>query len=72
MMPIVVRHAISGVANINSEEVLFEDPIALAMLIDVFSERGFHVTVDVTRVCLPVRVDLENGKIFSGEEGVPF
>ena len=70
MMPIVVRHAISGVANINSEEVLFQDPIALAMLIDVFSERGFHVTVDVTRVCLPVRVDLENGKIFSEEKKV--
>jgi adenylate kinase len=70
MMPIVVRHAISGVANINSEEVLFQDPIALAMLIDVFSERGFHVTVDVTRVYAPVRVDLENGKIFSEEKKV--
>src|SRR6516164_2929763 len=49
MMPIVVRHAISGVANINSEDPLFEDPAALAMLIDVFSERGFHATVDITR-----------------------
>jgi adenylate kinase len=70
MMPIVVRHAMSGVANINSEEVFFQDPIALAMLIDVFSERGFHVTVDITRVCAPVRVDLENGKIFSEEKKV--
>ena len=70
MMPIVVRHAISGVANINSEEDLFQDPIALAMLIDVFSERGFHVTVDVTRVYAPVRVDLENGQIFSEEKKV--
>jgi adenylate kinase len=70
MMPIVVRHAISGIANINSEDVLFQDPVALAMLIDVFSERGFHVTVDVTRVCLPVRIDLETGKIFSEEKRV--
>src|ERR1700747_1878344 len=38
MMPIVVRHATSGVANINSEDVLFQDPVALAMLIDVYSE----------------------------------
>jgi adenylate kinase len=70
MMPIVVRHAISGVANINSEDVLFQDPVALAMLIDVFSERGFHATVDVTRVCVPVRIDLQSGEIFSEEKRV--
>src|SRR6201997_5249027 len=70
MMPIVVRHAISGIANINSEDALFQDSVALAMLIDVFSERGFHVTVDVTRVCLPVHIDLQSGKIFSEEKKV--
>jgi adenylate kinase len=70
IMPIVVRHAISGVANINSEEVLFQDPVALAMLIDVLSERGFHVTVDVTRVCVAVHIDLQSGKIFSEEKKV--
>ncbi len=70
IMPIVVRHAISGVANINSEDVLFQDPVALAMLIDVLSERGFHVTVDVTRVCVPVHIDLQSGKIFSEEKKV--
>ena len=70
IMPIVVRHAISGVADINSEDVLFQDPVALAMLIDVLSERGFHVTVDVTRVCVPVHIDLQSGKIFSEEKKV--
>lgn len=70
MMPIVVRHAISGVANINSEDILFQDPVALAMLIDVFSERGFHATVDITRVCVPVRLDLQSGEIFSEEKKV--
>jgi len=70
MMPIVVRHAISGVANINSEDVLFHDPVALAMLIDVLSERGFHVTVDITRVCVPVRIDLPSGEIFSEKQKV--
>ena len=70
MMPIVVRHAISGIANINSEELLFDDPAALAMLIDVFSERGFHVTVDVTRVDVPLRVDLQTGEIQSEEKKV--
>ena len=70
MMPIVVRHAVSGIANINSEDLLFEDPAALAMLIDVFTERGFHATVDVTRVGVPLRVDLQTGKIHSEEKKV--
>ena len=70
MMPIVVRHAMSGVANINSEDVLFQDPVALAMLIDVFSERGFHATVDIARVSIPVRLDLQSGRIFSEEKKV--
>jgi adenylate kinase len=63
MMPIVFRHALSGTASINSEDLLFEDPTALAMLIDIFSERGFHATVDVTRVAVPLRVDLQTGEI---------
>jgi adenylate kinase len=70
MMPIVVRHAVSGIANINTEDPLFEDPAALAMLIDVFSERGFHVTVDVTRVGVPSRVNLQTGEIHSEEKKV--
>jgi adenylate kinase len=70
MMPIVIRHAISGVASINTEDPLFEDPVALAMLIDVFSERGFHATVDVTRVGVPVRLDLQTGKIYCQEKKV--
>jgi adenylate kinase len=70
MMPIVVRHAVSGIANINSEDLLFEDPAALAMLIDVFSERGFYATVDVTRVGVPLRVDLQTGEIHSEEKKV--
>ena len=40
------------------------------MLIDVFSERGFHATVDVTRVGVPLRVDLQTGKIYSEEKKV--
>jgi D-alanine-D-alanine ligase-like ATP-grasp enzyme len=63
LMPIIVRHAISGRADINSEEALFHDPCALAMLIDVFSERGFHATVDLQRVEVPDRVDLQTGEI---------
>jgi adenylate kinase len=70
MMPIVIRHAVSGIASINSEDPLFHDPAALAMLIDVFSERGFHATVDLTRVGVPDHIDLQTGKIYSQEKKV--
>ena len=63
MFPIIVRHAISGRALVNSEAEILRDPVALAMLIDVFSERGYHVTVDLQRVEVPERVDLATGQI---------
>jgi adenylate kinase len=57
LMPVVHAHAMSGHAQINSEEALLDDPVALRMVIDVFSERGFHATVDIHRVEVPDRVD---------------
>lgn len=57
MIPIVRTHAISGHARINSEDELFDDPLALKMMIDIFSERGFHTTVDIHKMDVPVRVN---------------
>ena len=62
-MPIVMRHAIAGRANINSEDSVFDDPMALAMFIDVFSERGFHATVDVQKHEIPYWIDMQTGEI---------
>jgi adenylate kinase len=63
MMPIVLRHAISGVAQINTEDPVLDDPLALAMLIDVFSERGYHAVVDIHRIEVPERFDTATGAI---------
>jgi adenylate kinase len=63
MIPIVLRHAISGIAHINTEDSVLDDPLALAMLIDVFSERGYHATVDIHRIDVPERFDLATGAI---------
>jgi adenylate kinase len=63
LMPIVLRHAISGLALVNSEDLLLDDPLALAMLIDVFSERGYHAIVDLHRIEVPEKVDLATGLI---------
>ncbi|MFT5123391.1 MAG: adenylate kinase [Candidatus Omnitrophota bacterium] len=62
-IPIVLRHAISGLAVINSEDPVFEDALALAMVIDIFSERGFHAVTNINRSEVPDHVDLTTGKI---------
>jgi adenylate kinase len=63
MMPIITRHALSGHSNINSEDPCLHEPEALAMLIDIFSERGYHAVVDVHRIEIPESFDLQTGKI---------
>jgi adenylate kinase len=63
VVPIVLRHAISGVAHINAEDAVLDHPLALAMLIDVFSERGYHAVVDIHKIELPERFDLATGAI---------
>jgi len=62
-MPIIERHALSGQAIVNSEDELFTDPLALWMLIDIFSERGYHAVVDKHIQATPERIDLETGQI---------
>jgi adenylate kinase len=63
LMPIVLRHAISGVALINTEDAVLDDSLALAMLIDIFSERGYHAVVDLHRIEVPEKFDLATGQI---------
>ena len=65
LMPVIKLHAISGHANLNSEDPLLAEPAALGMLIDIFSERGYHAVVDVHRIEIPAQVDLTSGKIHS-------
>ncbi len=62
-MPIIMRHSISGRAVINSEDRIFADPNALSMLIDIFSERGYHAIVDVRKLQIPVRFDPQTYRI---------
>lgn len=62
-IPIVIRHAIPGLAIVNSEDPVFDDPIALAMVIDIFAERGYRAIVNVNRAEIPESVDLKTGRI---------
>ena len=69
-MHIINLHAISGRANVNSEEAILDDPLALKMLIDIFSERGFHAMVDKRIQDVPETFDLDTGKITCREKNV--
>jgi adenylate kinase len=62
-MPIVTRHALSGRATVNSQDPIFNEPLAIPMLIDIFSERGYHAVVDKTIQQIPERVNLQTGEI---------
>jgi adenylate kinase len=62
-MPIITRHALSGRAHVNSDDPIFNEPLAIPMLIDLFSERGYHAVVDKTIQQIPERVDLTTGEI---------
>jgi adenylate kinase len=64
-MPIITRHALSGRAHVNSEDPIFLEPLAIPMLIDLFSERGYHAVVDKHIQEVPERIDLATGEIRS-------
>jgi len=74
MMPIVLRHAISGTAlreqpRTRSSKI----PSRSAMLIDIFSERGYHAVVDLHRIEVPEHFDLKTGQTpNAGEESFPY
>jgi adenylate kinase len=63
LMPIVERHALSGRAYINSEDPILNEPMALPILIDIISERGYTVAVDKQIHEIPERFDLKTGVI---------
>jgi adenylate kinase len=69
-IPIIKRHALSGRAIVNSEDPLFNKPMALAMLIDIFSERGFHAVVDKQIEHVAEKVCLQTGSIQKREKAI--
>ncbi|MBL62838.1 MAG: adenylate kinase [Opitutae bacterium] len=69
-IPIVEKHSISGLTYINSEDSVFDDPLAIAMLIDVFTERGFTAVVDIRKIEVPERVDRETFGIVTRRKNV--
>jgi adenylate kinase len=56
-VPAILLHAMTGLAKLTSENELFADPRAMAMLVDVLNERGYRTTATVEMREVPTRVD---------------
>lgn len=69
-MPIIEKYAVVGQCQVNSENKIFDDPLALAMLIDIFAERGYSVIIDIRRETVPVRVNPETWEIETRQKRV--
>ncbi|KAL0480294.1 hypothetical protein AKO1_007100, partial [Acrasis kona] len=54
---IIKRQALSGVAIVRSENQIFNDPLALDMVLDILTERGYHVVLDYERKTTPISYD---------------
>ena len=67
-MPIIRRHNMSGRAHINSENPLLGDPLVLAMIIDIFADRGYDTVIDIRRYEVPSRVNPETWEIETREK----
>lgn len=63
-MPVILNHAITGLAKITTENELFANPTAIAMLIDVFNERGYRATATVEARDIPARINPHTYEIF--------
>ena len=64
-MKIIKRQALAGYAIIRSQNKVFHNPKAVTMLLDLLSERGFIVALDILKQSTPVRFDLKTGAIES-------
>ena len=69
-MPIVRAHSMSGYARVNSEDETLDGPLALRMMIDVLSERGFQASVDIHRMDVPERINPDTWEIISRSKKV--
>lgn len=62
---IIRRQALSGCAIIRTENPLLDTPMAVDMALDILTERGYQVVLDVMKRQHPVKVDRETFQIIS-------
>lgn len=63
VMPIIVRHVLAGRCVVKTDHTLFESEVAVDMVLDVLSERGYHAVYQEHRVPVPQTLDTRTGTI---------
>ncbi|KAH8549381.1 hypothetical protein BGW37DRAFT_522514 [Umbelopsis sp. PMI_123] len=63
VVPQVTRHAISGAAMIRTEDPALSNGHFVDMVMDVLSERGYHVSFESRTTHIPCKVDMKTGDI---------
>ena len=63
VVPVVVRHALSGRCVVKTDSALFENPITIDMVLDTLAERGYHAVYQLRSTPVPEHVDLQTGLI---------
>jgi adenylate kinase len=63
IVPVIVRHALAGRCVVKTDSALFEGAMTVEMVLDILSERGYHVVYQEQRAPVPQTVDLKTGII---------
>jgi len=63
VMPTIVRHVLAGRCVVKTEHALFESDVAVDMVLDILSERGYHAVYQEQRLPVPQTVDGRTGAI---------
>jgi adenylate kinase len=67
---ILQRQAFSGVSVIRSQNKIFENPLAVNMILDIMTERGYEISLDVEKRKTPVSMDPTTFKFFYDHEKI--
>lgn len=63
VMPVIVRHVLAGRCIVKTDHALFESDVAVDMVLDILSERGYHAVYQEQRIPVPQSVDAATGAI---------
>jgi len=63
VMPVIVRHVLAGRCVVKTEHALFQSDVAVDMVLDILSERGYHAVYQEQRLPVPRSLDAATGAI---------
>lgn len=65
IMPVVRRQSAVGMARVRSNNVVLDQPLAVDMVIDIMTERGYRPVADVIEQHIPINIDPETHAVIN-------